>query len=126
MDPIRTRKNAIFALIFSLIPAIIGIFGIFIIVVVGSAIRVDTDNVAIAYSPFLIIAIILGIILLASNLTALICYIFTMIETSKMSENNTAFILLAVGLIVPVVGLVGLIITIADCNRLLSIKTDNN
>jgi len=126
MDPIKTRKSAIFALIFTVIPIFIGIFGILIIAVVGSAIPVNPDNASVVYSPFLFVAIILGLILVASTITALICYILTMIETSKMDDNNTAFILLAVGLFVPVVGLIGLIITISDCNRLLSIKDNNN
>lgn len=119
MDPIRTKKYAINALIFRIIPIVLLIFGIFLFLVfVKVQVPQTQNNEAYFIAPTATFALI-GIIAIGSILliVSLIFYILTLVETSKHDEK-ISFILLIVGFFVDIVGIVALIMLLMEINKL--------
>ncbi len=121
MDPIRTKKYAINALIFRIIPIVLLIFGIFLFLVFVKVQEPQTqNNEAYLIAPTASFALI-GIIAIGSILliVSLIFYILTLVETSK-HEEKISFILLIVGFFFEPAGLIGLILAIVESNKLIN------
>jgi hypothetical protein len=119
MDPIRTKKYAINALIFRIIPIVLIIFSIFLFLVfVKVQVPQTQNNEAYFIAPTATFALI-GIIAIGSILliVSLIFYILTLVETSKHDEK-ISFILLIVGFFVDIVGIVALIMLLMEINKL--------
>ena len=119
MDPIRTKKYAINALIFRIIPIVLIIFSIFLFLVfVKLQVPQTQNNEAYFIAPTATFALI-GIIAIGSILliVSLIFYILTLVETSKHDEK-ISFILLIVGFFVDIVGIVALIMLLMEINKL--------
>ncbi len=119
MDPIRTKKYAINALIFKIIPIVLIIFSIFLFLVfVKVQVPQTQNNEAYFIAPTATFALI-GIIAIGSILliVSLIFYILTLVETSKHDEK-ISFILLIVGFFVDIVGIVALIMLLMEINKL--------
>ena len=119
MDPIRTKKYAINALIFRIIPIVLIIFSIFLFLVfVKVQVPQTQNNEAYFIAPTATFALI-GIITIGSILliVSLIFYILTLVETSKHDEK-ISFILLIVGFFVDIVGIVALIMLLMEINKL--------
>lgn len=119
MDPIRTKKYAINALIFRIIPIVLILFSIFLFLVfVKVQVPQTQNNEAYFIAPTATFALI-GIIAIGSILliVSLIFYILTLVETSKHDEK-ISFILLIVGFFVDIVGIVALIMLLMEINKL--------
>lgn len=119
MDPIRTKKYAINALIFKIIPIVLIIFSIFLFLVfVKVQVPPTQHNEAYFIASTATFALI-GVIAIGSIIliVSLIFYILTVVETSKHDEK-ISFILLIVGFFVDIVGIVALIMLLMEINKL--------
>jgi len=129
MNPTNAKRYSIIALVLSMLTIIISV--VFFLVVISKAAAIMTEHSQSILTeaqiqdlsvqlvlPMLMYLLILSVI----GIVYIVFYILAIVESYKLQDNRTPFILLLVGILVPIplIPIFGLIMLIVESNKILN------
>lgn len=129
MNPTNAKRYSIIALVLSMLTIIISV--VFFLVVISKAAAIMTEHSQSTLTeaqiqdlsvqlvlPMLMYLLILSVV----GIVYIVFYILAIVESYKLQDNRTPFILLLVGILVPIplIPIFGLIMLIVESNKILN------
>ncbi|GEM_PF-1368518 len=127
MNPVNAKKYSITSLVLSVVSIIISVVFVLIIMAKAVALMAQYDQTTLTDAqiqelslqlavPMIIYFLIISVV----AVVILVFYILAIIESNKLKDNRTPFILLLIGLFFGPAGLFGLIMLIVESNKILN------